>query len=93
MIMSDTPNGSLTEIASWVEAQNDLEPLSLVLFKGKDLVSRAIQKVTSFVTDDEAERRFGVWSHIGVLVNDKVMDVENIKPGQWAVYEMTCRYE
>lgn len=46
--------------------------------------------ITSTAVQSIGNRRLAKWSHIGVLVNSKVLDIENGVEGEWYVWESTC---
>lgn len=79
------------KLRDYHDIKNDLTPLSIVLFRGNDFISKIIGKIESLDMKDEKENIYGVWSHVGLLVNRQVMPfVPNIKNCKWAVWEMTC---
>lgn len=79
------------EIKRLSDAKDDLEPLSVLLFRGTGLISEIILDVERVVDSSPALDEFGTYSHAGVLVNSVVFSqVPRLLPGQWAVYEITC---
>ncbi len=58
----------------------DVRPLDLILFRGVDPVSRAIQ----FVQNRKIGR--GDYSHAGVVVTREVLDLQCLEPGKIYVW-------
>lgn len=46
--------------------------------------------ITSTAVQSVGNRHLAKWSHVGVLVNFEVLDIENGVPGEWYVWETTC---
>lgn len=73
------------------EIKNLLTPLSIVLFCGSDWVSKIITGISAEQMSDKEEKQFGVWTHVGILVNKEVMPfLPNIQNIEWGCLEMTC---
>lgn len=68
--------------------KNNLQPFSIVLFRGNGFVSSIIEKVERIankIKDDEL-----VFTHVGVLVNSQVFpSIRQLVGTEWAVMEMT----
>jgi hypothetical protein len=78
-----TFNGALTE--------DDVVPLSVVLFQGDDIISKSILDVESVVDDKNSILKYGVWSHCGVLVTSELLpNIPELKDIPIAIMEMTC---
>lgn len=73
--MAETPEKSLREV--------DVQPLDLLLFKGIDPVSHAIQFV------EHKKKGRGDFSHAGVVVTRDVLDLPFLEPGRVYVWEST----
>jgi hypothetical protein len=76
---------------SFHEIKDELEPLSILLFRGSDLYSKMIRDVESIeLNNEKIIEEYGLFSHCGCLINKKLFpNVKNMQEGKWYVYEMT----
>lgn len=77
------------------EIESSLEPLSIVLFCGRDLASTVIKKAEMVAMDNVLNaKKYGLYSHSGVLVNKSLFpNIESMDPKRWYVLEMTMSKE
>lgn len=83
--------GDLVPTKTFEEMLQDFEPLSVVLFCGKDLSSKLIKSVQLSAMDKTSDvKKYGIYSHSGVLVNKSLFpNSETLDPKKWYVLEMT----
>lgn len=86
----DVNIGTDVKLMFYHEISKILKPFDIVLFSGAELVSSTIKLVQATQTNDEKEKKYGLWSHVGVVVNTAVMDINNGKEGEWYVLEITA---
>lgn len=63
--------------------------LSIVLFQGRGVVSSLIKYVSNR-ENGSIVKDVGTFSHVGVLVSNRIMDIPNSKDGEYYVLEITC---
>jgi hypothetical protein len=65
------------------DIKHKIQPLDLLVFRGKDFVSSTIRVV---------QKKFlgsGDWSHVGLVVTTDLLPIKNGKPGKLYVWEST----
>jgi len=89
--MAEETSGILVPTKTFEEMKSEFEPLSIVLFCGKDFTSDLIKKVQSKAMEEKSHvKNYGIYSHCGVLVNKSLFpNIEALDPEKWYVFEMT----